>query len=351
MLAKKILHLLNSRTFSGAEKVAITIIKNTDKVQYNSYYASLDGSIEEVLLESGIEYIPMKGMNVFELRRVINQIKPDIIHAHDFTTSIIASYSCWKIPIVSHIHNNAPWLKKRGLYSSIFLLSSFRFKKIFGVSPSILEEYVYSKLIKNKFMNIKNPIDKFEILNKSQRSNDLKTNKYDLIFLGRLSEEKNPLRFIEIVKKLVEEIPEIKVAIVGDGKLKKDCLSLIANLNLHKNIEMLGFIKNPYVLIKNSKILCITSKWEGYGLVAAEAIVLGKPVISTNVGGVPTIIDNECGFLTNNDVDYVNELKKILLDTNYYEYKRKKVILKSEVLHNIKEYTNTITSTYMNLLK
>ena len=68
---------------------------------------------------------------------------------------------------------------------------------------------------------------------------------------------------------------------VGDGVLMDVCRLLISKLGLESNIEMMGFQENPYIFMKQSSILCITSESEGFGLVAAEANVLGIPVLST----------------------------------------------------------------------
>ena len=76
--------------------------------------------------------------------------------------------------------------------------------------------------------------------------------------------------FVEIVKKLVSKIPQLKVAIVGDGELRKQVEQKILDLNLTENITLWGFQKNPYGLVKNTKVVCMPSVWEGFGLAAVE---------------------------------------------------------------------------------
>src|SRR5699024_8522567 len=139
----------------------------------------------------------------------------------DFTTSVVAALTLTRTPIISHLHHNAPWLQKPNLYSFMYLISSWRFKKILGVSESIFNEYIFSRLIKNKTKVVSNPINIHEVIYKSEKG----TKKYyDIVFLGRLDTPKNPLKFIELINKLVEKIPNLKVAMIGNGKLRDNCI-------------------------------------------------------------------------------------------------------------------------------
>ncbi|OHX51976.1 glycosyltransferase [Planococcus faecalis] len=172
------------------------------------------------------------------------------------------------------------------------------------------------------------------------------TKAFDIIFLGRLAEAKNPLRFINIIKKVSLEYPNIKVAIIGDGNLKFDCQKKIKEIGLTENIEMLGFLSNPYGIVKNSRILCMTSKWEGFGLVAVEALALGLPVVASGVGGLPDILDNHCGLLASNDEEFVCELLTLLSDEQYHNGKSEAALERSRELSNIEEYISRIKKIY-----
>ena len=97
-----VLHLLNSNKFSGAEHVVVNIIKNMP-ISVESIYCSPDGPIREKLSSSGVtfESVNAKFLTVKEVKSIILKVKPDIIHAHDFTAGIIASLTCTRIPIIN----------------------------------------------------------------------------------------------------------------------------------------------------------------------------------------------------------------------------------------------------------
>lgn len=71
----------------------------------------------------------------------------------------------------------------------------------------------------------------------------------------------------------------------------------IEELGLVHVIRLYGFQKNPYIYLKQAKVMCMPSKWEGFGLAAVEALALGKPVIAAPVGGLNDIINDNCGKL------------------------------------------------------
>ena len=119
----RVLHVLNTNSYSGAENVAITIINHMPDV--DSTYLSLKGPISEILKKSNIKYYSVDKLSVKSLKKAIQEINPDVIHAHDYTASILCSLCFPKAKLISHIHNNSPWIKKYGIYSWAYLFSSF----------------------------------------------------------------------------------------------------------------------------------------------------------------------------------------------------------------------------------
>lgn len=306
-----IMHLLASNRFSGAEKVACTIIKNLDD-KFESFYCSPYGIIEEKLKEQAINYRGIDTLNRKNLKKIVKLYQPDFIHAHDFKASLLASRYGKKIKIVSHIHKNDPKMKHISLKSVLYLFCSKNFYKIIGVSDAVINEYLFSKSIKNKYITIPNFVDKDDIIKKS---NEIENNQeYDLFYFGRLSPEKNPLEFIEIIKQLKND--KIKCVMIGEGVLHQECVKKIKEYSLEKNIEMVGFQTNPYPFIKNSKIGIMPSKYEGFGLTAVESIILGKPVLNSGVGGLKEIFIHHKQYICDSIELYVKNIKDILANNN-----------------------------------
>lgn len=346
-MTKTILHILNTGSYSGAENVIITIIEGFRKYvneDIRFIYVSLDGSIRDILNKKNIEFEPMKKLTVKEVHRVINKYKPDLIHAHDFTASIICAAASGKIPVISHLHNNSPWIKSYCLNSFVYGLSCIKYKKILGVSSSVFDEFVFGKQIKNKTQVVGNPIDIANIVELADKAED--TESFDIVFLGRLTEQKNPLRFINIIKQLANEDRSVRAVMIGDGEMRDDVENEIKKYHLESNITLKGFLDNPYGILKNSKVLCIPSSWEGFGLVAVEALALGKPVTASPVGGLRNIVTNECGMVCNTDEEFIDEIYKLISQNSYYTDKSLSALKRADEINNIREYILNMEKVY-----
>lgn len=308
MNKKRVLHLLASNKYSGAENVVCTIIENFEN-EFEMCYCSLNGEIKNVLDEKKINFFPLENFNRKNLRKVIKIFKPDIIHAHDYRASILASFSGFKGKIISHLHINSPIALKWNLKSILYSLSSKNFSNVVGVSDSVYKEAIFKNKIKNKYITLYNFVDNTNIIKKS---NEYEYEKSDLFFIGRLVEAKQPLKFIEIVNEFSKNNSNVRAVMIGDGDLKNDCIREIKNFHLEKNIEMVGFNSNPFPIIKNSKIGIMPSAWEGFGLTAIESIVLNKPILNSGVGGLSEIFKDNPEFICKNKEEYILKINDIL---------------------------------------
>jgi len=312
---KKVFHLLASNSFSGAENVICTIIDST-KEEYEHFYCSKDGSIKEILKEKNINFCPLKRLSYKEVKKIIKTINPNIIHAHDFKASLLASFLPKKRKRISHIHQNPTWLKKKNLKSKLYQIRSKKIANIIIVSKSILEEYVYKSKIEKKCFKIPNFIEKESIIKKSKE----KFNKnYQVAFFGRIIEEKQPLEFLSIIKEYEEKYNPITACFIGDGTLKNVCQEKIKEWNIKSRIEFLGFQKNPFKIIKNCKCVIMPSLFEGFGLTAVESLILKVPVLNSGKGGLKEIFETQSWYICKEKKEYVEKLREILKDKIWHE--------------------------------
>ena len=310
----KILHLLSSNKFSGAENVACQIIKafkDDDNVQMA--YSSPDGPIAQTLQAKGIEFYPLNKLSKKELNRVINQFKPDVIHSHDMKASFISAISKKGIKKISHIHNSDFNARKISVKSLLYNYSCKSFSKIIWVSESCFKTYRFNQKVKDKSVILQNVIDVNELFEKVK--SDQNQYEYDVVYVGRVANPKNPLRFIDVVEKIVKVIPDVKVAVIGDGELLEQTKRHAESKQLLNNIEFLGFQSNPYKMLYCSKVLVMTSDREGLPMVAVEAMALEVPIVSTPTDGLCDLIKNgKNGYLSNDDEELANLVLKILQD-------------------------------------
>ncbi|MCF0185111.1 MAG: glycosyltransferase, partial [Bacteroidaceae bacterium] len=284
------------------------------------------------------------------IREMVDKYQPDLIHAHDFTASVLSASVAGKLPVISHIHNNPLWIRHVNLRTAVYELSLRRFVKVLTVSSSVGDEFVYKKTLGKKLTVIGNPFDTNSVRSKGDSG---ESKPCDLLFVGRLTDQKAPLDFIKIVAAVKKEKPGIKAMMLGDGELKGECERLILHLGLEDTIDMPGFVSNPYPFMKNCRILLMPSLWEGFGLVALEGMCFGKPVLARRVGGLQEIVNDDCGLLCEpSEIDpIIKEAICLLSDEAYYDKKSKAAYLRANEYDNCQEYVNEIYNIYCDLVK
>ena len=120
-------------------------------------------------------------------------------------------------------------------------------------------------------------------------------------FVGRISLQKNPVRFVETAALIAKEMPNVKFRVIGDGDLREVMEDCIRANKMEYRFTMMGFLSNPADEMKKLDLLLLTSDYEGTPMVLLEAMSYGIPVVSTRVGGIPTVIESgKDGMLTDN---------------------------------------------------
>lgn len=338
----KIIHILSTNHFSGAENVACQIIdlfredKNVEMI-----YCSLDGQIRESLKTKNIKFCPLVKISVKEIKRIIKEQEPDLIYAHDMRASFFSAKASGEIPIISHIHNNA--FNSRGVsFKSIaYVYAARKAKHIFWVSQSSFEGYAFHKYFKNKSSVLYNIVD-IEALYKNMKQDKCMYD-YEVTYIGRLSFPKNPQRLMHIFKLLKEKMPSIKIAVVGTGELEEEIKELAKEYELLDNINFLGFQSNPLRILHDSKVMVMTSRWEGTPMCALEAMALGVPIVATPVDGLKDLVKNaETGFLTELDDEIVHHIISLVENENIREEMSRNSISLSCQLNDKESYKREI---------
>jgi glycosyltransferase involved in cell wall biosynthesis len=167
---------------------------------------------------------------------------------------------------------------------------------------------------KDKIVVIPNGIETQKFLERFKAIKEHKNKVLTLGNLGRLVKQKNQFFLLEVAKVLKKENFPFQLIIGGEGKLKTALINKTKDYNLENEVEFVGFVKNPQVFMSKLDVFLLSSLWEGFGYVIAEAMLCKKPVIAFNISSNPElVIDNENGFLTNvNDVTaFVTKIKEL----------------------------------------
>lgn len=188
-------------------------------------------------------------------------------------------------------------------------------------------------------------------------SKDINTQKVNIIkciSLGRLVELKGYQDVIMAVNKIKEDSPfKLEYKIIGDGPYKNNLIKLVKRLNLVDCVKFLGLINNQEKKSKflyNSDIFIGTSHTEAMGLVFIEALAHGLPVIGSDVGGIPEVInsDDYGSLVKPGDInDIANAIIHVSMNINQYD--KNKIVNRAKMFSWV-DISEQYLNQYENLL-
>lgn len=148
----------------------------------------------------------------------------------------------------------------------------------------------------------------------------IQENKHGVVLgnAGRLTEQKGQQYLIEIAKKLKEKNLDFTLFIAGKGELEESLQKEITTNKLEKHIHLLGFVEDMEAFMNSLDIFVLTSMWEGFGYVLAEAMLKSKPVVAFNMTSNPEVVlENKTGLLVDfpNLDEFADKIASLIEDT------------------------------------
>lgn len=192
-------------------------------------------------------------------------------------------------------------------------------EKIIAVSNAVEQKLrAFRAKYAHKMMTIHNMTDVEGIRRKAEEPipEDFSPEQFHIVSCGRVSHEKGMDLAVEACAKLVEMgHTNIRWWIVGGGPAESEVRSTITELHMEDYVTMLGMKNNPYPYIKQADMYVQPSRFEGYPVAILEALVLGRPVVSTDNGGAGELIrSGKSGFLCPISAEGIAEGVGVLLN-------------------------------------
>lgn len=342
-ISARILYVAPTGIFSGGERVTLEIAEKMKQRGHTVLYASLDGMIREYAEAAKVPFCPLKRFSIHEIRKVVQEFQPDVIHAMDYRASFYSLFM--GKPVIAHLHNNNPWLRSINPNSIALIAVGLWAKKIVCVSDSILKEYVFHSLLQKKAVVLSNVVDVKRVIEMAGTASEEVL--YDVGFVGRLAEEKQPLEFVRIVAQLRNRFCGLRAVMIGEGQMRQEVEQQIDKSGLHDCITLTGFMRNPFPLIRRCRVMIMPSVWEGFGLTAVESFALGKPVLARPVGGLKKLVSNENGALCETTEEFVMHAAELLQNTDLYECKSKQAYCSAFAYGDMDSYYSELEKIYL----
>ncbi len=325
--------------FGGAEEV---VLKTRKLLEKKGHEVRIIGSDKRRILSSFFSrWLSAKYYR--QTRRLIKSFKPDIVHCHNFTRNIspspLLAAKRLEVPTVLTVHDFYLYCPKTcGIFSDgkvcergYNMLCPFYQCKTHKVGYQYVPYYLlkWLKAGMHRYIIRKNvdyficPTEALKRLitrslgvedsrvihlpnfieTKNKRIAFDKTNEKLFLFVGRLSREKGVDVGIRAMDYLIkkEGLRNIKLKIIGDGPEMENLVRQVTKLGLDKNIKFIGQVENKGLgryYQESCAVLLPSVYLENAPLVALEAMLSGKPIIASDIGGLPELVEhNKTGYL------------------------------------------------------
>mgnify|MGYP001953982597 FL=1 len=340
MKVLKVLHIIPTLSSGGAEKMLVDIVIEMKKrdIEVEVLVLSRQGDFySKKIIEVGIPVhfgTVDKVYHPTHIWTIIQFLKKDfdVIHAHlfapQFFTAIAKKLTRKKVSLVTTEHNTHNRRRERKVFKILDNWMYHQYDQIIAITQGTKEELNrYLPNTREKTVVIENgirldqyenakPIDKYELVPNYKEGDKL------ILMVAAMREQKDHETVIRASKLLPSNY---HILFVGDGE-RLDKVKKYAKEYGSPNIHFLGRRSDVPSIMKSSDVFVLSSHWEGFGLVAVEAMAAGLPVIASNVLGLSEVIDDGgILFEKGNEIDLCEKIIALSEDIQM----RKKIISKS----------------------
>ena len=317
---KKILFLVTQSEYGGAQRYVFETARGLNKTRYSISVAAGegDGELFKKLQSANIETIQLKEMKripwpwqitkaLWEISDLLKKEKPDVLFLCSTTAGLLGSVAGQIVRgQTSIIYRIGGWAFQdpRPLFFNwvIFWAEKItaRFKDIIIVNS----EYDWRIATKRKIISpekifkIYNGLDlnSLDFLSRQEARSKLNLNQSAKIVgtVANFYKTKGLQYLIEAAHKMGKTNPQLIFVIIGEGRLRPEIESLIKKYGLKSKVVLAGRIPDAYKYLKAFDIFVLPSLKEGFPWIILEAAAARLPIIATEIGALPEILEKEC---------------------------------------------------------
>lgn len=341
---KKVLFFLESLAGGGAEKVLTDIVRNLDPEKFDVTVCTIsDEGIYQSRVAEKVRYrslLRQRDVRYGGVKRLLYRIKCKMIYTlpaawvyrwlfrekydvecafiEGFATKLISASPNPGSRKIAWVHTDMernPYAQNSFRSLAAHREAYRRYDTICCVSESVKEVFQKMILEDERVIVQYNPVDSDEVQRKGREKIDLIPNsKLQLGTIGRLTEQKGFIRLLDCLGMLRQEYPDFSLWIIGEGVQRPELEERIVRYSLENNVRLLGFHENPYKFMHRCDAFVCSSYAEGFSTAATEAMILGKPVFTTECAGMQELFGSEhCGEIVPNTDEALETMLRNLL--------------------------------------
>lgn len=299
-----IIYLITGLGGGGAEKVVVDLATRMDSLGHQVKIAYLKGEVvvkpqtdRIELIYLGLENLKQAKLAYHNYKSLLDRFEPDVVHAHMVHANIFARLSRKFRPIAKLIctaHSNNEGGGVRMLaYRLTHTLSDVTTNVSYSAARSFEKK---GAVPKNEIETVYNGIDLGRFYyNSTARENlaaelNLDYSNIFILAVGRFHSAKDYPNLLHAFSKVSQKNSMVKLIIAGDGEERHNIEQLISSLKLDNDVHVLGRRDDIPDLMSAADIFVLSSSFEGFGLVVAEAMACNTFVVATDCGGVKEVM-------------------------------------------------------------
>lgn len=306
-----ILHVYQNSKIGGIQNQILHILGGYDKDRFNPAFCCLGPpmGMREEMEKRGIDFIALNRKRyskfspgiILDLYRLIKKKNVHIIRTHKYRSNFYGRIAAWlaRVPVIISSEHNIYVYKEKRLVRRItnYVLSGITDLMV-AVSDAVAKDLIkYDGIDQSKIITLHNGVDTDRFDGKEKSINirlelRLGINDFVLGFIGRLVPNKGLHYLIDEVSILKKEHDNIKLLIVGDGSLIDSLKRKVKKLDLIDNVQFAGERRDIVDILSCIDIFVMPSVKEGLPNALLEAMAMRRPVIATNIGGIPEVVEN-----------------------------------------------------------
>jgi glycosyltransferase involved in cell wall biosynthesis len=299
----RVLHAVDSMAQGGAQQVVLDLASWSASAGVPTAIVAADGPRSSDVPEGiGLEPAPHGSIGSYAvaLFRACRRFRPTVLHAHQRREALacLVVGSLLRIPVVEHAHTVLPDTRLRAL--------SFRTRRVFSVGPAVTrmltDTFGVAEERVRTIGNLVPPaavsavVPSSEALGRGRRPSTAGVALGVVLGVGRLEEQKDPLRFVDIV---AASAGRLQGRWLGDGPLRSQAEWHARTARAP--VEFRGRTTAVIAEMDHAGVLLLTSRWEGTPLVVLEAFARGLLVVAIDAPGVTELVSGR-GLLLPSDV-------------------------------------------------